>query len=78
MAPTGFVRAQDTVTGRTVTVPEAFLGDRSPFPHLKPLPSGKRKSAATSTPDTAPTSTAGKSRRSTTGRQTKAAAHNKE
>lgn len=34
-----FVKAYDTVTGRKVVVPAHFLGERSPFQSLKPLPS---------------------------------------
>lgn len=42
------VKAYDTVSGQKVVVPAHFLGERSPFPQLKPLPSerdsaGKKK-----------------------------------
>lgn len=46
-----FVNAYDPVTKRRVVVPAHFLGDKSPFPQLKQLPS-ERDSAAKTTPAT--------------------------
>lgn len=40
-----FVKAYDTVSGQKLVVPAHFLGERSPFPNLKPLPSEAKDSA---------------------------------
>lgn len=77
MPNSGFVHAYDPITKARVVVPEHFLGEDSPFPQLKPLPSSRRDTAATDSAD----KTAAKPRRTsgtTTGRQAQAAATDKE